>query len=76
MQSIGYKWKRDNVGENMSALEDVLTETIEEILRLQTEIVSKHYGGENFGNSINILFRRGKIRAAFLTLKKVWCSRS
>lgn len=46
------KWKKDNTGANMKALEDALTETLEEIFRLQMEIVSEHYSGENFGNSI------------------------
>ena len=49
---ISNKWKKDNAGEDMKALEDALVETLEEIFRLQTEIVSEHYGGENFGNSI------------------------
>ncbi|MDE5910556.1 MAG: hypothetical protein K2H52_17775 [Lachnospiraceae bacterium] len=49
---ISNKWKKDNAGKNMSALEDALTDTLEEIFRLQIEIVSEHYSGENFGNSI------------------------
>ena len=34
----------------MTALEDALTLAIREIFRLQPEIVSEHYSGEDFGN--------------------------
>ena len=49
---IPNKWKRDNTGEAMDALEDALSVTIQEIFRLQIEIVSEHYNAEDFGNSI------------------------
>lgn len=44
------RWRKDKAGENMEALEDALADTIEEIFRLQIEIVSEHYSGEHFGN--------------------------
>ena len=46
------KWKKDNAGTAMYALEDALADTIQEIFRRQTEIVSEHYNAENFGSSI------------------------
>lgn len=49
---IPYKWEKDNTGADMNALEDALAVTIPEIFRMQTEIVSEHYHGENFGNSM------------------------
>lgn len=49
---ISNRWKRDNVGDEMDALEDALAITIQEIFRLQTEIVSEHYSGEDFGNCL------------------------
>ena len=49
---ISYKWKKDKEGKAMVALEEALSDTIEEIFRLQTEIVSEHYSGEDFGESI------------------------
>lgn len=38
----------------MDTLKKALTITLWEILRLQTEIVSEHYNGENFGSSMII----------------------
>ena len=46
------KWRNDNTGEAMNVLEDALAVTIEEMFRLQIEVVSEHYGGEDFGDSI------------------------
>ncbi len=51
---IKNRWKADNTGDDMDALEDALAVTIQEIFRLQTEIVSEHYSGEDFGNSMII----------------------
>lgn len=49
---VANRWKTDHCGEDMNALEDALAVTIREIFRLQPEIVSEHYSGENFGRSI------------------------
>lgn len=49
---ISNRWKTDHTGADMDALENALIITIQEIFRLQTEIVSEHYSGENFGNSM------------------------
>jgi len=38
----------------MDALKNALTVTIQKIFRLQTEIVSEHYSGEDFGTSLII----------------------
>mgnify|MGYP002509466043 FL=1 len=51
---ISNKWKRDNAGADLDALEDALASTIRKIFRLQTEIVSEHYSGDDFGNSLII----------------------
>ncbi|NBJ91787.1 bacteriohemerythrin [Parablautia muri] len=51
---ISNRWITDHVGDDMNALEDALAVTIEEIFRLQTEIVSEHYSGEDFGTSMII----------------------
>ncbi len=49
---ISNKWKKDHTGKDMDALENALADTIREIFGLQTEIVSEHYSGENFGNCV------------------------
>ncbi|MDE6167127.1 MAG: hemerythrin family protein [Acetatifactor sp.] len=49
---IANRWKADNNGADMNALENALTVTIQEIFRLQTEIMSEHYSGEDFGTSL------------------------
>ena len=51
---IANRWKTDNAGADMDALENALIVTIQEIFRLQTEIVSEHYAGEDFGTSLII----------------------
>lgn len=51
---ITNKWKKDYTGEDTTILENALSVTIQEIFKLQTEIVSEHYSGENFGHSMII----------------------
>ena len=51
---IPNRWKTDNAGAGMDALKDALADTIQKIFRLQTEIVSEHYNGEDFGTSMII----------------------
>lgn len=51
---ISNRWKTDNAGADMDALKNALTVTIQKIFRLQTEIVSEHYSGEDFGTSLII----------------------
>lgn len=46
------RWKTDNTRADMDALETALTVTIQDIFRLQSEIVSEHYNGEDFGASL------------------------
>ena len=53
---VSNRWKKDNTGEAMTALEDALTLAIREIFRLQPEIVSEHYSGEDFGTCL--IFRQ------------------
>lgn len=51
---ISNRWKVDHAGDDMDALEDALAVSVQEIFRLQTEIVSEHYSGEDFGTSMII----------------------
>lgn len=51
---VSNKWKQDNAGADLIALEDSLIITIQEIFRSQTQIVSEHYSGDDFGDSIVI----------------------
>ena len=51
---ISNRWITDHAGKDMDALEDALAITIQEIFRSQAEIVSEHYSGEDFGNSMSI----------------------
>ena len=46
------KWIHGKEGKDVEDLEDALSDTIQEIFKRQVEIVSEHYSGENFGNSI------------------------
>lgn len=56
---ISNRWKVDHAGDDMDALEDALAVSIQEIFRLQTDIVSEHYSGEDFGTSmiIRLIYR-------------------
>lgn len=49
---VSNKWKKDHTKEDTQVLEDALGDSIREIFSLQTEVVSEHYSGEHFGNSI------------------------
>lgn len=49
---ISNKCKYGENEKDMRALEDALSDTLREIFKLQTDIVSEHYSGENFGRSI------------------------
>lgn len=49
---ISNKWKKAQFDENIEALESAIADTIQEIFKLQTDVVSEHYSGENFGKSI------------------------
>ncbi|MDE6404856.1 MAG: hemerythrin family protein [Lachnospiraceae bacterium] len=51
---ISNKWKSDHTGADMENLENALSATIQEIFQLQTDLVSEHYSGENFGRSMII----------------------
>lgn len=51
---ISNRWKTDNSGNDIDILKDALSATIQEIFRLQVEIVSEHYSGEDFGTSMII----------------------
>ncbi len=48
------RWKTDHAGAEMDVLERELSVTLQEIFHLQTEIVSEHYSGEDFGPGLII----------------------
>ena len=56
---IPNRWKKDNAGKNITALEGALTDFVQKIWGLPAEIVSEHYNGENFGNSmiVRLIYR-------------------
>ena len=56
---ISNRWKKDNAGKNITALEGALTDFVQKIWGLPAEIVSEHYNGENFGNSmiVRLIYR-------------------
>lgn len=47
-----HKWKKDHSGKAALELENAITDTMQEIFKLQSEVISEHYSGENFGESI------------------------
>lgn len=51
---ISNRWKTDSTSADIDALETALTATIQEIFRLQTDVISEHYSGADFGNSLII----------------------
>ena len=71
---ISNRWKTDNAGADMDALENALIAALQEIFRLKTEIVSEHYSGEDFGNSliIRLTYRHtgGKRMKIFMLLEE------
>lgn len=46
------KWKRDHSGEAALGLENAISNTMLEIFKLQANVISEHYSGENFGESV------------------------
>lgn len=54
---ISNRWKTDNAGADIDILKSALTVTLLEIFQLQTEIVSEHYSGADFGSSLIIRLR-------------------
>lgn len=71
---VSNKWKKDNAGASLNALEDALSVTIQEIFRLQTQIVSEHYSADDFGASmiIRLIYRSkdGKKIHLFMVLEE------
>ncbi len=71
---ISNKWKKDPAGKDMKALEDAIACTMEEIFKLQIDIVSQHYSGENFGENLIIrltyLTPEGQSVRVFLVLEE------
>lgn len=51
---VSNRWKTDHSGADIDVLENALFATIQEIFKLRIEIVSEHYSGEDFGNSLII----------------------
>ncbi len=72
---ISNRWKKDNDGKNITALEGALTDFVQKIWGLPAEIVSEHYNGEDFGNSmiVRLIYRskeKKKIQI-FLVLEEI-----
>lgn len=51
---VSNRWKTDHSGADIDVLENALFATLQEIFKLRIEIVSEHYSGEDFGNSLII----------------------
>lgn len=72
---ISNRWKTDHAGADMDTLKIGLTTTLQEIFRSQTEIVSEHYSGEDFGTSMIIRLvyysTAGKKVQIFMVLEEI-----
>ena len=72
---ISNKWKKNHTKEDMEALENALADMIQKIFSLQAEIVSEHYSGEHFGNSIIVRLtyrsKDGKATNIFLIFEEI-----
>lgn len=53
---ISAKWKKEQSVSDIQTLEAAIADTIEDIFKRQTNIVSEHYGGEDFGTCL--IFRQ------------------
>ncbi len=49
---ISNRWKENETGKDVTVMEHAVADTIEKIFKLRPEIVSEHYSGDYFGNSI------------------------
>ena len=49
---IPNKWMEGKVGKEAGRMEDVVSQVMEEVFKLQIRIVSEHYAGEDFGESV------------------------
>lgn len=49
---IANKWSEAKMGRDAGRMEDVVSYVMEEVFKLQAEIISEHYSGEDFGKSI------------------------
>ena len=72
---ISNRWKIDHAGADMDTLKNGLITTLQEIFRSQTEIVSEHYSGEDFGPSMIIRLvycsTTGKKVQIFMVLEEI-----
>lgn len=71
---ISNKWNIEQMGQEIEILENAVSNTMQEIFKLHTKIVSEHYSGENFGKSIiyRLTYRpkEGKRAQVFLILEE------
>ena len=49
---IANKWGKAKMGKDVGKMENVISYVMEEVFRLQTQIVTEHYAGEDFGKSV------------------------
>lgn len=72
---ISNRWKDDHAGADMDNLKNGLIATLQEIFRSQTDIVSEHYSGEDFGTSMIIRLEycsaAGKKMQIFMVLEEI-----
>ena len=72
---ISNRWKTDHTGADMDTLKNGLIATSQEIFRSQTEIVSEHYSGEDFGTSMIVRLvycsTVGKKMQIFMVLEEI-----
>ncbi len=71
---IANKWSEAKIGKEAGRMEDVVSCVMEEVFKLQTEIVSEHYAGEDFGESVYFRMsyrdRDGKLVHVFLAFEE------
>lgn len=56
------KWKEEQTGDEITALENSISQVMQEVFKLKADIVSEHYAGEDFGKAIicRITYRSGE----------------
>ena len=74
MGRIANKWKEEHTGTEIKELENAVTNVMQEVFKLKTDIVSEHYSGEDFGKCIyyRVAYRsqEGKNVHIFLALEE------
>ena len=61
-----HKWKKDHSGKAALGLENAITDTMQEIFKLQPEVISEHYSGESVISRLIYHSKEGKRIQFFL----------